>query len=172
MKYDLGNVIAPFWQDVIDRIKDNLVQRGHNASGNTLQSIEAPKFKVGDNTYNIQLVMPDHYAYLDQGVRGIKNKRRNTGMFQYRNKMPPIAAIRKFMINRGIVGKTVRGERHTKNSQKQLDGIAFAIARSIYEKGLEQTDFYSDVVNDQLINEFADVLLDELGREIIINIEI
>jgi len=172
MKYDLQkNLIAPFWQDVIDRLRDNLIENYPGSSLRTYGLIEDPKFTVGDKSYKIELIMPDYYAYMDEGVKGVKNKRRNTGKFQFRDKMPPITSIRNFMRNRGIVGKTVRGKRGTKSSQNQLNGIAFAIARSIYNKGLEQSDFYSDVVNDQLINNFAEQLLEELGQEVIISIK-
>ena len=185
MKYDLNkSVIAPFWQKVIDDIKENLILKKKSNSGNTLQAIEAPRIQVGDNTYNIELYMPDYYAYLDEGVRGIKNKRRNTGRFFYKNKMPPLVAIRQFMKNSAINGDTKRGKRglggaagpfmdkETMNNQEKLNKIAWAIARSIYNNGLEQTDFYSDVVNDKLFNNFADQILEELGKDIIVNFKI
>jgi hypothetical protein len=182
MKYDIGKeLIAPFWQDVVDRIKDNLVKKGRNSSGMTYQEIENPHITVGDKGYNIKLLMPDYYAYLDEGVRGtgkfgknptIRLMRRNTGRFFFKQKQPPISAMREFMRNRGIVGKTRKGSRGTKNSQKQLDSIAFAIAHSIWQTGTQQTDFYSDVVNQKLIDDFAQDVIEELGQEIIINIEL
>ena len=192
MKYDLQkNLIAPFWQDVIDRLRDNLIERYPGSSLKTYGLIEEPKFTVGDRSYKIELIMPDYYAYMDEGVRGtgkfgknptVRMMRRNTGRFSFKDKgkgkggrgqkgIPPIEGIRNFMRNRGIVGRTVKGKRGTKSSTNQLDSIAYSIAHSIWQTGLQQSDFYSDVVNDQLINNFADQLLEELGQEVIINIK-
>lgn len=172
MEFDLSSRIAPFWQDVIEQIKDNLISSGKNSSGNTLQSIEAPRIVVGENTYNIKLVMPSYYAFLDEGVKGVKGLRRSSGKFGFTNKMPPITAMREFMRNRGIVGTTKRGQRRTQSANQKLNSIAFAIARSIYNKGIEQTDFYSNVVNNDLIDDFADKILNEIGRVVIIKLDL
>ena len=163
--------IDPFWQKVIDDIKDSLIASGHNASGNTLQAIEAPRITIGKNSYKVELIMPDYYAFLDEGVRGVKGTRKSTGKFSFKDKMPPIASIRSFMANRGIVGTTRRGQRGSMNSQKQLDSVAFAIAKSIFNKGMEQTNFYSNVVNQKLLDNYADLILEQLGKKVIVTFD-
>lgn len=179
---DIEDRIDPFWNKVIKDIKDNLVKLGYG-SGMTAQNIEAPRITVGDNSYKVELIMPDYYAFLDEGVRGkggwvnpmtstgkTKTMRRNTGKFSFKDKMPPASSMRQYMINKGIVGNTKRGSRGTESAQKQLDNIAWAMARSIYQQGLEQTDFYSDVVNESLVQDFTTLVLDELGEDVLVTI--
>lgn len=175
MAIDLGNKIATFFTQVVDDITNNLYQKGISASGGTAQSIaqDPLEFEKTKDGYVVKLYMPDYYAFLDEGVKGTKTSiRQNTGRFSFTDKTPPIQAMREYMKSRAIVGKTVRGQRHTKNSQKQLDSIAYAMATSIKQKGLKQTNFYSDVVNDELFKEFEQLILDELGVQILVQFEV
>ena len=171
--------IDPFWQKVIDDIKDSLIASGHNASGNTLQAIEAPRITVGKNSYKVELIMPDYYSFLDEGVRGTgkfgKNAKNpfmriNTGKFSFKDKgkgrggkgqrgLPPIASIRSHMANRGI------------QARDGLDNTAWAISYSIWQKGLEQTNFYSNVVNQKLLDNYADLILEQLGKKVIVTFD-
>lgn len=187
--------ISPFWNNVIADIKDSLMKSYPDfSSGATAGLIEAPVITVGENSYNVKLIMPDYYLFMDEGVRGqggwvnpmtstgkVKSMKRNTGRFFFKDKgkgaggrgqkgIPNIGSMRTFMINRGIVGKTAKGSRGTKNAQKQLDSIAAAIALSIWQQGLEQTDFYSNVVNDKLIEDYADMIAEELGQKILVTL--
>ena len=110
--------------------------------------------------------MFDYYEFMDEGVSGAKNNK-GISRFAYKDKMPPIKAIRTFMFNRTIVtanlDKLKRGNRAQKqqNVEDAQNSIAFAISYKIWRDGLKPTNFYSNVVNDALIDKFAQQILNK-----------
>jgi len=178
--------LQPFWADTIKQLTDNLLRndrlgRNRFASGVTSQSIglwnEEPITILAKDNYRVQIFMPSYYAYIDEGVQGAANfadnRRQTTGRFAFRNLMPPWrginSPIRKFMLNRGIIPDNFR---KAKDKEKALDSLAFVIARGIYRRGIERTDFYSDVVNDALIARLEQGLLNAAAEQIFEIIEI
>ena len=172
--------LTQYWQLVVDELVKSLnegIKRnskdGTLASGNTAQSIADGNKKlvtITSNGFRIQIAMPDYYQYIDEGVSGAKN---NTGIsrFKYTSKMPPISAIRKFMLNRGIdpakESNTTSGKR--RDDEAIRNGLAYVIARSIFENGVKPTNFYSNVINDKKLLDFESKLLEQY-RKYIINI--
>lgn len=158
-----------YWQKVVDDLIQSLKDVDRYKSGNTAQSIgEFNKdiVRVSSEGFQIVLSMPDYYEYMDEGVSGANNNT-NRSRFKYTNKMPPIKAMRQFMINNRIVPSNYSALKRgggTKAQKRQnietaLNGIAFAIARKIYDNGIKATNFYSKVVNDALISDFESKLL-------------
>lgn len=178
---ELYNEVNGFWQQVIDDLVQSLKDVGRYASGNTAQSIgsfNTTPVTLISNGFEITIAMPDYAKYIDEGVSGAVNNK-NISQYKYTNKKPPIKAIRQFMLNRGIVGQNYRnirsqpkGEGRTRKINDELNSVAFAIAYSIWRDGLKKTNFYSDVVNDNLLSNFAEQLTNEYGRLIIDKITI
>lgn len=170
---DITPFVQTFWQDVIDQIKASLDEKGLNASFQTRQAFDLA-VQVGEQSVNVQIIAPDYYLFLDEGVKGKVGGRRNTGRFAFRDKQPPVDAIRQYMRSKGIVNEGFRKARKLRDKiRKQqsidssLDQLAFAIARSIFQKGIEQTDFYSDVVNDDLFDDFTNQLADQFEIHVV-----
>ncbi len=178
----LFDSLLDYWQKVVDELEKNLYIANKVASGKTVQSIgelNQQPVTITASGFKVQISMPSYYQFIDEGVSGAKY---NTSIsrFKYTNKMPPISAIRKFMLNRGISKfsdiKSKRGYSGTNTkSGKRRDAedirksIAFVIARSIYNYGLEKTDFYSKAINDQTILDLEAELLDEF-RKYVLNV--
>ena len=169
-------MLNQYWQKIVDDLVKSLYDVDRVASGATAQSIGSlntnPVMVTGGG-FKIQISMPPYYQFIDEGVSGAKYNK-GISRFKYTDKMPPISAIRKFMLNRGITEP--RGSNTNSGSKRDAEairnGIAFAIARSIYEKGLKPTYFYSNVINDQELLDFESKLLDQYRRYIIDIIEI
>ena len=178
---ELYEQVNGFWQKVIDDLIQSLKDVDRYASGNTAQAIGA--FNVTpvtliSNGFEITIAMPDYYKFIDEGVSGAVNNK-GISQYKYTNKMPPIKAIRAFMLNRGIVGSNYRnlrnkpkGNARSKSINDELNSVAFAIAYSIWRDGIKKTNFYSDVVNDNLLSNFAEQITSEYGRLIIKKITI
>ena len=189
MQDKLFDSLLEYWQRVIDELVAELRKAYPNSSGLTRQSITAENVMPISSTstgYRVSLFMPDYYEYLDEGVSGAK---RNTGIsrFEYTDLMPPVSVIKKWMFSRGItkprdsggkkpkpkksrgLGLKRKGKRSNTKAGKSkdidaiLNGIAFAIAKSIYNKGLQPSRFYSNVINDKELQEFEQQLLDDYG---------
>lgn len=164
---DLYDTLDDFWQQVVNDLIQSLKDVDRYASGNTAQSIgkfNTRPVEIVSNGFKITLGMFDYYEFMDEGVSGAKNNK-GISRFAYKDKMPPIDAIRSFMINRGIVSANFQDLKRGNKAQRQqnieqaLNGVAFAISRKIYENGLKPTHFYSNVVNDALIDKFAQQIL-------------
>ena len=171
MQNSLYTNLDKYWQKVVDDLVQSLKDVGRYASGNTAQAIgdgNTQPVTITASGFKITIAMPNYYEYLDEGVSGAKN---NTGIsrFKYTNKMPPIKAIRKFMLNRGInaprTSNTKSGKRQ--DAEKIRNGIAFAIARSIFNNGTKRTDFYSNVINDKKLIAFEQMLLAQYSNYVI-----
>jgi hypothetical protein len=164
-------MINQYWQKIVDELVQSLYDVGRVASGATAQSIGALNTKpvtITARGFKIQIAMPPYYQFIDEGVSGAKN---NTGIsrFKYTNKMPPISAIRKFMLNRGITeprGKNTKSGKR-RDAEQIRNSIAFAIAYSIWKNGLDKTDFYSSVINDKEILAFEAKLLEQYRKYVI-----
>ena len=164
-------MLNQYWQKIVDDLVKSLYDAGRVASGATAQSIadgNTNPITITSNGFRIQIAMPDYYQYIDEGVSGAKN---NTGIsrFKYTSKMPPISAIRKFMLNRGIdpakESNTTSGKR--RDDEAIRNGLAYVIARSIFENGVKPTNFYSNVINDKKLLDFESKLLDQYRKYII-----
>jgi len=146
---------------------------------------------VTSQGYAVKLWMPYYYDFINKGVSGTEITYATE--YKYSDKMPPISAIRNFMFNRGIskprkkerdkdtnklkskISRLKRKERtpkNTRSAQRQdmdsmLNGIAFAIAKSIQKEGLKPTKFYDNVVNSQKIAQFEQELLDKFDEYVL-----
>ena len=167
----LIGMLDQYWQKIVDDLVQSLYDVGRVSSGATAQSIGSlntnPVTVVGGG-FKIQISMPPYYQFLDEGVSGAKYNQ-GVSRFKYTDKMPPIKAIRKFMLNRGITEP--RGSNTSSGGKRDAEairnGIAFAIARSIYEKGLKPTHFYSNVINDKELLDFESKLMDQYSKYVI-----
>ena len=93
----------------------------------------------------------DYWQFVDEGVRGAggfkgSGKARGQGSpFKYSTKMPP----RRF-IDRWIVSKPLKAARDEKGRFVSRKSLAFLIQRSIFQSGLERTQFFSKPFTQQL----------------------
>lgn len=150
--------------------------RNRYASGNTAQSIgfEQPIYEVkqSDKAIEIFIYMPYYYDFIDKGVNGLKTPRNSPYSFR-KASPPPLPAMRKFMINRGIVPRDSTGRRtRPKDYDKALNGLAYLIGRKIKLNGFEGVPFYSSVINPQWEKEMNAELQKTFGDDIVKSWEI
>ena len=93
----------------------------------------------------------DYWQFVDEGVKGVggfKGSGRARGQgspFKFSNKMPPRRAIDKW-----IVTKPLKAGRDEKGRFVSRKSLAFLIQRSIFQRGLERTQFFSRPFTEQL----------------------
>ena len=87
--------------------------------------------------------MEPYGAYVDAGVDGKKTKygKRKAGLptYSFKSKMPPPKALDKWVVRKGLKGIRDQQGRFVKRQS-----LTFLIARSIFQKGLEPTYFFTD----------------------------
>lgn len=114
----------------------------------------------------------DYWQFIDEGVRGAKPekhpgfKRATNSPFKYSNKMPPRSAI-----DRWIVSKPLKAARDENGRFIARKSLAFAIQKSIFEKGIHRTQFFTRPFttqlkkqSDKIAKAFADDLEESLEK--------
>jgi hypothetical protein len=93
----------------------------------------------------------DYWQFVDEGVRGaggFKGSGRARGAnspFKFSTKMPPRSAIDKW-----IVYKPLKAGRDSQGRFISRKSLSFLIQRSIFQRGLERTQFFSKPFTEQL----------------------
>ena len=119
-----GNISANDWQSICDllvqKIREKIAEQDHNATGALSASVEAQAKELGDRW--VVEVRANHYG------RYVNNGRRI-------GSMPPVEAIYEWLKVRNI------GVELQRESERR--GLAFAIAKSIRDKGIAPQGGYS-----------------------------
>lgn len=180
--------LETFFQTAIDKIVDNLStmkdSQGHNrfGSGVTAQKVGQPdnqQITEYTNKWVVQIYMPYYYEFVDEGVSGWQNQKKNTGRFKYKKNGRPIPreVILSFMRNRGIVydgfqsDKKKKGVKSKQTIKDKLNQLAYIIGRSIKRKGTEGVPFYSSVMTEDFFKSFETNFLDVYGDKVLNDIE-
>ena len=126
--------LEEFRDKVIEESKQNLRKIGKG--GGTLEnSIEGTEVKVTDRSLEFEIKMADYGVFQDKGVSGIK-KKYNTP-YSYTTKMPPPSKLDKWTVKKGIAPRDDKGRFISRKS------LQFAIARSIFYKGIKPSLFFT-----------------------------
>jgi hypothetical protein len=180
--------LETFFQTAIDKIVDNLStmkdSKGHNrfSSGVTAQEVGQPdnqQITEYATKWVVQIYMPYYYEFIDEGVSGWANEKKNTGRFKFKKNGRPIPreAILSFMRNGGIVydgfqdDKKKKGVKSKQSIKDKLNQLAYIIGRSIKRKGTEGVPFYSSVMTDDFFKSFETNFLDVYGDKVLNDIE-
>ena len=132
-------VLIKFAKYVIQQARSNLSRKKQNVSGDLYNSL---KYNIyyDKNKFSVVFKMEDYGLYQDAGVRGAKSTYQSAAgsPYKYTNKMPPSSAFSQWAIKKGLQG--VRNKQGQFIKRKSLQ---YALARSIYEKGIPATKFFS-----------------------------
>ena len=139
-----------FAKYVITQSKANLTRGKKNSSKALYNSLDYD-LKVSPNSFSMSFLMEDYGVFQDKGVSGIK-KKYNTP-YSYTNKMPPPSKMDKWIVRKGLKG--VRGKDGKFISRKSLQ---FMIARSIYNKGIKPSLFFTKPFKKAFTNLNKDII--------------
>ena len=153
---DRQEVLNKFVRHVVSQAKKNLTTGNRNASKKLYNSIKG-EAKSFPNSIGIYFEMEPYGLFQDQGVKGTKSGQSYSN-FKYTNKMPPPKAFDKWTIRRGLAPREKGGKFKSRKS------LNFAIARSVYEKGIAPTLFFTKPFEAAFKN-LPDDLVDVFGLE-------
>jgi hypothetical protein len=128
------DILNKFAKYVIQQSRTNLTKNKKNSSKSLYNSLDF-KYKAVNGGIGIQFLMDEYGLYQDKGVSG-KKKKYNTP-FSYKDKMPPSSAFDKWAVRKGIAPRDKSGKFIPRKS------INFLIARSIYNKGIKPSLFFT-----------------------------
>ena len=144
-------ILNRFIRHVVSQAKKNLTTGNRNASKKLYNSIKG-EAKSFPNSIGVYFEMEEYGYYQDQGVSGVKKKYDTP--FSYKSKMPPPKAFDKWTVRKGLAPRGKGGQ------FKSRKGLNFAIARSIFEKGIKPSLFFTkpfEAAFKNLPNEMVEV---------------
>jgi hypothetical protein len=112
----------------------------------------------------------DYWQFVDEGVRGVggfKGSGRARGQgspFKYSSKMPPRKPLIQWIKSKGLKGRDAKGRFISNNS------FGFLIQRSIFQRGLTRTQFFSKPFTEQL-NKQTDNITEAFADDIELALE-
>jgi hypothetical protein len=153
---EVKKILNQFGKNVVADAKANLKKKGRSSSGKLANSIKYKYSEKGQDMI-ISFFMEDYGDYQDKGVRGAKSiypgilKNDQNRYYKYKkspnafkkgaNVVPPTSAFDKWGIKRGLAPRTKGGQFAART------GLNFALARSVYEKGIKPTYFFTNAFN-------------------------
>ena len=144
-----------FAKYVIQQSRANLTKQKKSASKNLYNSL-GYDLKVNPNSFSLEFYMADYGAFIDEGVRGSKSVYPESAQsrfeFSGRFKMIPTSALDKWTVSRGIAPRDEKGRFIDRQSLK------FALAKSIYEKGIKASLFFTKPFEKAFTNLPIDVV--------------
>ena len=126
----------------------------------------------------IIFTMNDYGGFVDTGVTGTENKRtqlnskRANDIFGF-NKQPAFTGAYKMInpsaIDKWVVQKGLGGTRDAKGRFIKRSAVKFAVATSIYRKGLQGTGFFSTPIESNM-EAFNPIFEDALAKDLTENL--
>ena len=158
------------------QLEENLQQ--HTASGRLKESISFNIDEIGTDKYKVSFSMLDYGKYIDKGVKGKKSTYASAAQspFKYTNKLPPYAAIAKWLGTKATSGVTKGGGKLPFKTMGKKSNVSngrsrvYAVRKSIFNKGIEGTGFYSKVVTNGMFEKINEELSKMVASKVIVEI--
>ena len=147
MLTNINKELNRFAKYVISQSRANLTRGKKNSSKELYNSLDS-NVKVSKNSFELTFLMEEYGVFQDKGVKGTKSNytENKDSPFSYKSKggknglkgMPPPKAFDKWIVRKGLKG--IRDKKGQFISRKSLQ---FMIARSVFEKGVKASLFFT-----------------------------
>lgn len=127
------------------------------------QSITTTELKVEGLNIGIGFTADDYYIYLDEGVRGLKNKVKNSGVFSFKTPFPSRDMIKNL---KDYIPRYPNNNAFPKPKKDTIEKAAIRMAYAVKQKGVNQKPFWKPTFNEDAFNDLAKRLEDALGEDI------
>lgn len=153
----IEDAFQAFAEEVIHEAKQNLQRAGKG--GGALESSLEYKLEVAtQGTVSLDFIAEQYADYIDKGVKGSKSSlRAPKSPYAYTTKMPP-----RGILDRWVVGKGLRGSRDKKGRFIKRKSMVYLIQRSIFERGIKTTPFFTNAfdaafqnIDQEILDAFA-----------------
>ena len=127
-----------YGQSVVKEQKTRLKSFGKG--GGPLENSLTYKVVQKNETVSVNFYGEDYTPFVDKGVEGAKTHKAGKGgksIYKYKTKMPPTKVFDKWAIRKGLAPRSASGKFLSRESLK------FAIAKSIFNKGITPTNFFT-----------------------------
>ena len=144
--------LQKFGTNVVKEGRGILKRKKKTTSGNTLYNDFDYLVTTSKDSITLEFEFggaEDYWQFVDEGVRGaggFKGSGRARGQgspFKYSSKMPPRKPLIQWIKSKGLKGRDAKGRFISNNS------FGFLIQRSIFQRGLTRTQFFSKPFTEQ-----------------------
>lgn len=158
------NALDDFGQYIVKQSRANLTRKGKKDTSSLYKSLDYD-LKVSKNSFELTFLMEDYGKFVDKGVKGVSSSAKApTSPFKFGS-----GTGQKGGLTNGIKDWTRRKRIQFKdrNTGKFLsyESTSFLIMRSIYQKGLETTNFFERPF-ELAFKRLPDELVDKYGLEV------
>jgi hypothetical protein len=170
-------VLAGYVEEFERKVADELNRLDKVDTGSLASSI---KFETTEtaNGIIVNVFVNDYYKFIDKGVQGTGPGSINTkSPYKFRYTTPSkshVSAIKKWINRNGIRASATDVRRYgaigRERRQPQNINLAYIIAKSIKRKGLKETGFWTDSINETF-KDFDAKMSQALGIDIRVNLE-
>lgn len=159
-KNTISGVLQDFGNMLQDKLRLSLQSKITTITPKGLEQSIVFDIKVLGTGYQFELLMDDYWKFVDKGVQGVGGTKKNgtqwfkknvTSPFSYTTKAPPIEELKPWSNAQGV--------------------NPFVVQRSVFHRGTKATNFYSDVVDQTLIDGLIKDIEEAGGREIEISLK-
>ena len=138
-----------FARSVVKQARANLSKGSHKDTDKLYKSLDKWEVKVTSNSIYLSFGMEEYGDYQDLGVKGAvsskSHKMKKYTPYKFKDKMPPTKDLKRWANKRGI--------------------NEFAVAKSIYQKGIPQTLFFTRAFESRF-GDLPETILDVFGNNI------
>lgn len=168
----IADVLEAWSNGRLEQARINLEQNGIKRTSMLAQSLQDNGIEVTPDSISIEIKANEYYIYVDEGVKGLKNERSNSGRFSFKTPFPStkmIENIRDWIPRKGVIKAMPKGKKQTIS---EADQAAIAIAFGVKQKGIKQTNFWSGTFNPKSYKNLAEEIEQALGGQFTINLQI
>ena len=127
------------------------------------QSITTTELKVQGLNIGIGITADNYYIYLDEGVKGLRNKVKNSGLFSFKTPFPSRDMIKNL---KDYIPRYPNNNNFPKPKKDTIEKAAVRMAYAVKQKGVNQKPFWKPTFNEAAFNDLASRLEDALGEDI------
>lgn len=141
-KDNINKVLQKFTKYVVSQSKANLTRKDKNVRGKLHKSIKGDSF-VGANSIGVYFEMEDYGEFQDQGVKGkTSSAKAPNSPFRFGSGTGQKGGLTKG-INQWVRDRGFQFRDEESGRFLSYESTAFLITRSIYNKGIEASRFFS-----------------------------
>jgi len=158
----LLEALKEFEQKVVEAAKDNLSKQKKDSTGKLSKSIQGD-VKQMPNSIRVFFEMNEYGWYQDKGVSGIRTVRTDTP-YSFKKGVPSREMLKSLDVwirRKGIKEFTPRNKKGQFSSRKS---IKFMIARSIFNKGIKASLFFTKPF-EQAYKQLPEELIEKYGLD-------
>lgn len=170
---DIEKVLIKWGNYFVNLAKKNLVAglKKNNPSSNPetgeLYASISPVIEVNGQSFRLAIQMADYYKYVEEGRKAGSTPPPIKPIIEWLQSKPAVS--NKF----GLTRTNLKGSEVTSfkglNVKPQILSAAFAISRSIGEKGIQPTQFLSKTITDNAVGQFRMELTKVLNKKVTIS---